>query len=70
MLPKIKAEGNIENMQAAAIGSGMMKEESRKEVIGGWLKLINGNQPKKKMTPDQVKFVMASMGIGITCPKA
>ena len=67
MLPRVKAEENIEVLQAVAIGERIDNMEMLQSAYKNWIKSASDGKEKPKLTPQQHNYLLASMGIGVSC---
>jgi len=65
MLPRLRGEENTEAWKIAAIGAGTMKEEDRKQLINGWRNDALEGQQRPKLSKEQSKIMLASIGIKV-----
>lgn len=61
-LTAIRARENLDAVSIACIGSCTIKQEYRKQILNEWSNLAN-REDKKKITYDQKKILLASMGV-------
>lgn len=67
-LPGIQAEESMSHVTETAIGSGTMEKADQREIMGEWREKAFGDRGRprrERMSPEQAKIVLASMGIGV-----
>jgi len=73
MLPQIQAEESFRRVDEIAIGNGVMKKSEQQAVLQNWRRAMRTevvtrkHKPKKKLTRDEQKRYIESMGIKVQC---
>jgi hypothetical protein len=63
-IPKLRAEENLEAVSIAAIGAGTMSKELKADILSDWGNYLP-KQSRPKLSKEQGKIMLASMGIGV-----
>lgn len=62
MLPRLKAEENINAVHVVAIGNGVMEKDDQKKILSNWRKIISQHEKKVELTGEAKKIMMMAMG--------
>ena len=65
MMPRLKAEENLEAYEVAAMGAGSFTKSYSRQVLRRWQADAELKKTKRKMSKEEYKIVMASRGMKV-----